>query len=111
MLYYLAKENNYGASEGLARYQRSPRDPHEWVWMAVVGVPTDFYKYQALFVSTGGKALAEISRQTGCRKISIINSRPQYILVTGSDVDAVNSAADLLKARVHWAAEKHLGGR
>ena len=48
MLYYLAKENNYGASDGLARYQRSPCDRHEWLWMAAIGVPTDFYKYQAI---------------------------------------------------------------
>jgi hypothetical protein len=32
MLYYLAKESNYGASEGPARYQRSLRGNRIWMF-------------------------------------------------------------------------------
>jgi hypothetical protein len=109
MLYLLAKVNNYGgSSNGLARLQRSPKDPDTKVWMAVVHVPHHFERdHQALFVSRGGSGVKAIVNRTKCRHISIINGRPTYIFLYDSDEQAVNEAADAVIHRTQWAKEIH----
>ena len=107
MLYYLAKDNNYGSgsSDGVARYQRSPEDPENWVWMAVVGLPSGFDKYAFLFIGKGGSGITQIKKHTNCTSISVVHSQPPYIFLSDVKRDAVNQAVEAAKERVHFATQ------
>jgi hypothetical protein len=101
MLYFLAKNNDYGgSSDGIARFQRSPKDLKRRVWMAVVHMPCDFHKYSGLFVSKNGSGLTQIEEDTKCSIIQVVNSLPAYIFLSDSKVEAVNEAADAVKKRL-----------
>jgi hypothetical protein len=102
MLYYLAKDNNYGSSDGVARQQRSPEDRKKWVWMAVVGVPSDFEKYAGLFIGKGGSGIiAQIKKDTDCSIICVVKSQPPHIFLYDVKRDAVNEAAEAARERKH----------
>ena len=107
MLYYLAKYNDYGASEGLARYQRSPSDLKSWVWMVVVELPSGFEKCAGLFIDKHGKAIKEIIRNTRCRCISLSESFPKHFFLCEANLDIVNAAFDAVNDRVLWALEEY----
>jgi hypothetical protein len=102
MLYYLAKDNEYGASGGPARYQRSPSDPQEWRWLAVIETPPGFERLTGLFMDKNAKALKQIIAQSGVMVINISNGLPKYVYILAEDPDMVNHAADLVKGRIQW---------
>lgn len=105
MLYYFAKENEYGASDGPARYQRSPRDG-DWVWMAVVETPPSFAKYTGMFLGVRGEAVNEMVAKTGCYFIRVEDSIPKYIFLCARDMDMANKAVKLIEERVQWVLEE-----
>ena len=107
MLYYLAEENDYGSSEGMARFQRSPDDPSRWCWMQVVELPPGFENCTGLFVDVKGKGIIEIQRATGCRCIYLSKTLPKHVYFYSEDLDAVNAAAEAVRARVHWCLDEH----
>lgn len=106
MRYYLAVENNYGASEGLARYQRSPFDG-TWIWMSVVECPQGFENCTGLFMDTRGRGVKEIVRTTGCRYIHLSNGFPKYVFVGSDNLGAVNAATESVKGRIQWALQEY----
>lgn len=111
MLYYLAKENEYGSSDGPARYQRSPRDPQEWLWLAVLETPPGFERLTGLFMDKGAKALKSIIAQSGVKIVNISDGLPKYIYTVSDDPDMVNRAAELVKRRIQWTMNTGNGGR
>jgi hypothetical protein len=107
MLFSLAKENSYGASEGHARYQRSPYDLKTWVWMNVVEVPDGFKPCKGLFIDKKGKALKDIIRSTKCSDIQLVETLPRHIFLSSESLDAVNAATEAVKDRVLWALNEY----
>ena len=107
MLFSLAKENSYGASEGHARYQRSPYDLKTWVWMNVVEVPDGFQSCRGLFIDKKGKAIKDIIRSTKCSDIQLVDTLPQHIFLSSASLDAVNAATEAVKDRVLWALNEY----
>lgn len=107
MLFYLAVENDYGASEGLARYQRSPIDSRMWCWMAIVEVPVGFERCSGLFMDRSAKAVKDIIAATGCRCINLSSTFPKHIYLWSEDLDAVNAAAELVEKRVKWTLQEY----
>lgn len=106
MLYYLSKENDYGASEGLARYQKSPSVYGEREWMAVIETPPDFNLCTGLFLDKNGKGMTEIANRSGCRNIHLSDVFPKYIYASSDDSDKVNAATKLIIDKIHWAVEQ-----
>ena len=109
MLYYLSKENGYGASEGLARYQRSPQNKRngEWTWMAVIETPSSFSKHVAVFLGKHGDGIRSIVAQTGCDYIHVSrNNIKKYVFVCAREAKMANSAASLIADRVQWSVKK-----
>ena len=102
MLYNLAKENEYGASDGPARYQRSPRDSQEWIWLAVLETPPGFERLTGLFMDKNAKALKQIIAQSGVYLINLSNGLPKYIYIISNDPDMTNYAAKLVEGRIQW---------
>lgn len=103
MLFHIARDNDYGASEGHARYQRSPHDLKSWVWMNVVEVPDGFEACGGLFVDKNGKGMKEIIRSTGCRHIQLCDTLPKHIFICSGNLEMVNAATKAVKDRVLWA--------
>jgi hypothetical protein len=102
MLYYLAVDNNYGASNGPARYQRSPNDHQEWVWMAVVETPRGFDNCTGLFMDRNARAVKQMIQQSGVNIINVSDSFPKFIYIMAYDPHTVNKAVELVKGRVQW---------
>ncbi len=107
MLFSLAKENSYGASEGHARYQRSPYDLKTWVWMNVVEVPDGFKPCKGLFIDKNGKAIKDIVRSTKCSDIQLVDTLPRHVFLSSESLDAVNAATEAVKDRVLWALNEY----
>lgn len=106
MLYYLAKENEYGSSDGLARFQRNPRQNGEWVWMALVDAPPGFERCSGLFMDVRGRAVTDMIERTGVTFIQVSNTFPKYILAGGDDLERVDAATQLIENRIQWALEE-----
>jgi hypothetical protein len=105
MLYYLAKESNYGASEGPARYQRSLRGNR--IWMFAIETRPCFTKYAGLFLGERGKATRDIIAKTGCYCVKVWTERnPTYVFVSAPDAEIANAATRLVKDRIEWTLEK-----
>jgi hypothetical protein len=105
MLYYLAKENNYGASDGPARYQRSLRGNR--VWMFAIETPPCFAKYAGLFLGKRGRATREIIAKTGCYCVKVWAERnPTYVFVSAPDAEMANAATRLVNDRIEWTLEE-----
>lgn len=103
MLYYLAVDNNYGASDGgPARYQRSPHDAQEWVWMAIVETPPGFDICTGLFMDRNARAVKQMTQQSGVDMIKLSDGFPKYLYIMAYDASAVNKAVALVKGRVQW---------
>ena len=102
MLFHLAKDNNYGECEGLARYQRSPYDLRSWVWMYVIDLPADYDRLYGLFLDKHGKAVKAIINNTGCQYIDLSESFPKHVFVCSPNLDMVNEAIKKVSDRVLW---------
>lgn len=107
MLYYLAKDNEYGASSGPARDQRSPRDPQEWRWLAVIETPPGFERFTGLFMDKNAKALKQIIAQSGVMVINLPNGLPKYVYILSDDPDMVNHTAELVRGRIQWTMKNN----
>lgn len=106
MLFHLAKENEYGASEGHARYQRSPFDLKSWVWMNVVELPEGFDTYTSLFMDKKAKAIKGIVRSTQCRHVKLVDTSPKHVFLCSGNLDQVDAATEAVKARVLWTFDE-----
>lgn len=107
MLYYLAKDNDYGASDGLARYQRSPSVYGNYEWMAVIETPPEFKYCSGLFLDKNGRAMKEVAAKTGCHNIHLTDCFPKFIYASSDDMEKVNAASKLIIERVDWALKSH----
>jgi len=107
MLFHLAKDNDYGASEGHARYQRAPHNPRTWVWMAIIELHPEFERMSGLFMDVKARAVKEIIRTTGCRCVNLSQSHPKHIYLYSEDLDTANRAIDAVKARVQWTMDEY----
>jgi len=106
MLYFLAKDNDYGACEGHARYQRAPWDLKTWVWMHVIELPSGFEKLCGLFKGNRGKAMKTIVRTTGCKRVILSDSLPRHVYICSPSLDLVNAAVDAVSDRVLWTLKE-----